>query len=109
MTSNFLGSNSNDRWMPPNFKEYERQIKTACSNRENYLPKVSVKEVKEKMLESDIFFLKKNDYTTENFEKTREKSQKSKGFDYLESDIFNKKKSSKKESHTNEKIKTNNY
>lgn len=64
-----------DKWMPKNLKEHERQIKTANSRSENINTHTLVKEIKRKMLQSDIFFsnqagepnrkqIKHNDYQT---------------------------------------------
>lgn len=89
------GNNENnrtgDRWMPNNFRDYERLVKTAHSQRDtsNKLPFVAVREIKQRMQESDVFFVKKSEKITENFDIVRENYQKSKGVDYQDSDIFN--------------------
>jgi hypothetical protein len=95
--SNFFNQTvfSNDKWMPKNFREHERQIKTAharfrdpTNTLGDKLPNVSVKEIKKKAQESDIFFAKIPNKKEVNFDKVRENNHKSKAIDYQDSDIF---------------------
>jgi hypothetical protein len=98
--NNFLNQAqvTNDKWMPTNYREYERQVKTAHARLRDpnfttntpgdRLPSVSVKEIKKKAQESDIFFTKNSKYKEQNFNKARENHHKSKAIDYQDSDIF---------------------
>jgi hypothetical protein len=91
-----MNNTTYDKWMPKNYLEFERLVKTAHSNRGKdlytsvgpSLPYVSVKEIKKKQQESDIFFTRKSRNIMENFDKVRESHNKSKGMDYQDSDIF---------------------
>ena len=95
-TSINMNKTTYDKWMPKNYLEFERLVKTAHSNRGKdlstsvgpNLPYVSVKEIKKKQQESDIFFTRKTRNIMENFDKVRESHNKSKGIDYQDSDIF---------------------
>jgi hypothetical protein len=77
------------------FKEYERHAKTSQSKtrpEKSCFPEVSVKEIKLKAQESDIFFNKRTDNIKENFEQVRENYNSRGKPDHINSDIFNLKK-----------------
>ena len=82
----------NDKWMPHKYREHERLIKTAhCKRNTGFasnLPEVNVKKIKQKMQESDIFFLKNSEKAKENIDKVQENHHKSKAIDFQESDVF---------------------
>ena len=80
-----------DKWMPKSYKEYERLVKTAHSQRscaQINLPSFSIEELKRKNYESDIFFNKKTEKINENFNVIRDKYHKIKGIDFQDSDVF---------------------
>ncbi len=93
-------SKETDKWIPKNYREHERLIKTAhirfrdpnysSNTLGDRLPNVSVKEIKTKSQESDIFFTKNPKFIegNNNFNKIQKNSLKSKAIDYQDSDIF---------------------
>jgi len=83
-------STSRDKWMPNKYREFERLVKTAHSRRDTHsnLPEVDVKQIKSKMQESDIFFLKDSNGRKDNISSPKEHLSKTRAKNFQESDIF---------------------
>jgi len=69
--------------------EYERKLHTSHATRGENIRKV--RQLKEKMQESDPFFMKRYDTSNEKFIKERENNLSSNKPNYYDSDIFNQK------------------
>lgn len=81
-----------DKWMPNGLKLHERLIRTARNNRPDpnsmasKLPDYSIREIKDKMLRSDIFFNKNKENLPE--VKCQNNLPPKNKLDYYESDVF---------------------